>query len=116
MTLPESAAAATVAAKKRVFLVDDHPLVREWLINLVNRQPDLAICGEAEDAPHALSAIGTLKPDVAIVDLSLRVGSGLELVKDIRVHSPGVAVIVLSMHDEVACTLSVRCAPGRAAT
>lgn len=96
-TLPDSAA---VAAKKRVFLVDDHPLVREWLINLVNRQPDLAICGEAEDAPRALSGIAALRPDVAIVDLSLRVGSGLELVKDLKVHSPGVAVIVLSMHDE----------------
>ena len=80
--------------------MDDHPLVREWLINLINRQPDLTICGEAEDAPRALEAVGRLRPDVAIVDLSLSVGSGLELIKDIRAHSPDVAVIVLSMHDE----------------
>ena len=90
----------TAVVKKRVFLVDDHPLVREWLINLINRQPDLMICGEAEDAPRALSAVGVLKPDVAIVDLSLTTGSGLELIKDIRAHSPDVAVIVLSMYDE----------------
>ena len=95
--LPETASGVT---KKRIFLVDDHPLVREWLINLINRQPDLMICGEAEDAPRALSGVGALKPDVAIVDLSLTTGSGLELIKDIRAHSPDVAVIVLSMYDE----------------
>ena len=97
---PDSAAPAAAVSKKRIFLVDDHPLVREWLINLINRQPDLAICGEAEDAPRALSAVADLRPDVAIVDLSLTTGSGLELVKDIRALAPEVAVIVLSMHDE----------------
>ena len=100
MTTSSLPSPATATAKKRIFLVDDHPLVREWLINLINRQPDLAICGEAEDAPRALSAVSALRPDVAIVDLSLTTGSGLELVKDIRAHSPEVAVIVLSMHDE----------------
>ena len=100
-SLPDSATAGTAAvAKKRIFLVDDHPLVREWLINLINRQPDLAICGEAADAPRALSAVDAMRPDVAIVDLSLTTGSGLELVKDIRALAPEVAVIVLSMHDE----------------
>jgi DNA-binding NarL/FixJ family response regulator len=75
---------------RRVFLVDDHPLVREWLVTLINQQPDLTVCGEADDAPHALEA----------VDLSLSSGSGLDLLKDLRIHSPEVAAIVLSMHDE----------------
>ena len=87
------------SGKSRVFLVDDHPLVREWL-TLLNGQMDLTVCGEAEDAARALSAIGQTRPQIAIVDLSLRSGSGLELVKDIKVHHPGVEIIVLSMHDE----------------
>jgi DNA-binding NarL/FixJ family response regulator len=86
--------------KHRVFVVDDHPLVRESLRNLLNQQIDLAVCGEAEDAPRALSAIQELEPDVAIVDLSLKSGSGMDLIKDLKVHCPKVAIIVLSMHDE----------------
>ena len=86
--------------KSRVFLVDDHPLVREWLSNLLNGQDDLIVCGEAEDAPEALAAIERAQPGVAVIDLSLRSGSGLELVKDLKVHCPQVGVIVLSMHDE----------------
>jgi DNA-binding NarL/FixJ family response regulator len=88
------------ASRKRVFLVDDHPLVREWLTNLINQQPDLVVCGEAESAPQAQAAIVQLLPDVAIVDLSLTNSSGLELIKDLHAACPGVAVLVLSMHDE----------------
>jgi DNA-binding NarL/FixJ family response regulator len=88
------------SAKSGVFLVDDHPLVREWLTNLVNGQLDLSVCGEAEDAAQALSAIGAARPLIAVVDLSLKSGSGLELVKDIKLHYPAVGVIVLSMYDE----------------
>jgi len=84
----------------RIFLVDDHPLVREWLRNLIDQQPSLAVCGEASDAPGALSAIESLRPDLAVVDISLASGSGLELVKDIRHCVPSTAVVVLSMHDE----------------
>ncbi len=87
-------------AKHQIFLVDDHPLVREWLTNLVNQQPDLAVCGEAEDAAQALRAIDKLGPDVAIVDLSLKSASGLELIKDLKLRHPEVRVLVLSMHDE----------------
>jgi DNA-binding NarL/FixJ family response regulator len=86
--------------KTSVFLVDDHPLVREWLTQLIHQQPDLVVCGEAEDAPHALSEIGRIRPNVAIVDISLRDGSGIELIKGIRQLVPSVSVIVLSMHDE----------------
>jgi len=85
----------------RVFLVDDHPLVREWLTNLISRQPDLLVCGEAEGTAAALRAIAAAAPHVAIVDLSLDGRSGLELIKDLRQLHPGVAVLVLSMHDEM---------------
>ena len=87
-------------AKTNIFLVDDHPLVREWLTNLIHQQPDLAVCGEAEERPEALEAIGRLKPAVAIVDISLKGASGIELIKDIKSMGLPVAVIVLSMHDE----------------
>jgi DNA-binding NarL/FixJ family response regulator len=86
--------------KAKVFLVDDHPLVREWLATLINQQPDLQTCGEASAAGEALQLIGVRKPDVAIVDISLEGGSGLELIKDIKASHSTVSVIVLSMHDE----------------
>jgi DNA-binding NarL/FixJ family response regulator len=86
--------------RKQVFLVDDHPLVREWLTNLINQQPDLAVCGESENAPQALQAIAIAKPDVAIVDISLKDSSGIGLIKDLKASQPAVAVLVLSMHDE----------------
>ena len=86
--------------KANVFIVDDHPLVREWLANLIHQQPDFLVCGEAETEASALQSIITLKPDVAIVDISLKEGSGIELIKRIKTRSPAVAVIVLSMHDE----------------
>lgn len=86
--------------KARIFLVDDHPLVREWLTNLIHQQADLQVCGEAEGAPQALDAIAKLRPDIAIVDISLKNGSGIELIKNLRSVAPEVAVIVLSMHDE----------------
>jgi DNA-binding NarL/FixJ family response regulator len=86
--------------KKTVFLVDDHPLVREWLTNLIHQQPDLAVSGEAESGPQALEGILALKPDVAIVDISLKDSSGIELIKSLKQCCPKVAVLVLSMHEE----------------
>jgi DNA-binding NarL/FixJ family response regulator len=86
--------------KKRVFIVDDHPLVREWLATLINQQSDLKICGEASNASEALQSIATAKPHVAIVDISLEGGSGIELIKGIKITCPDVAAIVLSMHEE----------------
>jgi DNA-binding NarL/FixJ family response regulator len=86
--------------KNKVLLVDDHPLVREWLANLINEQPDLQVCGEASDAPRAFQLITDTKPAVAIVDISLEGGSGIELIKNVKAHHPQVAMIVLSMHDE----------------
>ena len=86
--------------KRRVFLVDDHPLVREWLTVLINGQIDLTVCGEASEAPQALSEAARLRPHVAIVDLTLGGGSGLDLVKDLQIHAPEMRIIVLSMHEE----------------
>jgi DNA-binding NarL/FixJ family response regulator len=87
-------------AQHRVFLVDDHPLVREWLGSLIERQPDLAVCGQADTSPTAYEAIARLKPEVAIVDLSLEEGSGLELIKQLQTLPQPPHVLVLSMHDE----------------
>ncbi|MBV9658071.1 MAG: response regulator transcription factor [Verrucomicrobia bacterium] len=99
MTHPPPVANSGVPPR-RVFLVDDHPLVREWLSALINQQPDLEVCGEADGAPGALAAIAELRPDAAVVDLTLRKGSGIELIKDLRRLRPELAIVVLSMHDE----------------
>jgi DNA-binding NarL/FixJ family response regulator len=87
--------------KIKILLVDDHPLVREWLTNLLSQQADFQVCGETGQAPEALQFVGALQPDIAIVDLTLAAGSGLELIKDIKAGHPGVALLVLSMHDEM---------------
>jgi len=87
--------------RRRVFIVDDHPLVREGLANLINQQPDLMVCGQAEDAAQTLAGIGATRAELALIDISLKTASGLELVKDLKIHHPDVALIVLSMHDEM---------------
>jgi DNA-binding NarL/FixJ family response regulator len=86
--------------KSKVFLVDDHPLVREWLSQLIQREADLMVCGEAEDTQDAVGKIGETKPDVVIADISLKTTHGLELVKDLQAQFPKLPVLVLSMHDE----------------
>ncbi|HTB81542.1 MAG TPA: response regulator transcription factor [Opitutaceae bacterium] len=85
----------------RIFIVDDHPLVREWLAISLRQQPDLEVNGHAEDAAGGLAGMLADPPDVAIVDLSLKTSSGLDLIKDLTEHLPGTQVIVLSMHEEV---------------
>lgn len=91
----------TSIQKEKIFLVDDHPLVREWLTNLINQQPDLAVCAEADTASEALRAIMELQPGIAIVDISLKGSSGIELVKELDRCCPSVTVLVLSMHEEL---------------
>ena len=86
--------------KKRVLLVDDHPMMRQGLALLINQQSDLTMCCEAAAAAEAMRLIGTSKPDLAIVDLSLEGSSGLELIKDLQALHPEVPVLVMSMHDE----------------
>jgi len=88
------------ASKKTVFLVDDHPIVRQGLTLLINQEADLAVCGEAEEMHSALVAILALRPDILIVDISLNGPDGLELLRNIRVKAPRLPVLILSMHDE----------------
>lgn len=98
MTVTETS--GNLAGKKRVFLVDDHPMVRERLAHLIDQQEDLRVCGEASDAIDALDGICRVRPDIAIVDLSLRASNGLDLIKDLKSRGSDVPVLVLSMHDE----------------
>jgi DNA-binding NarL/FixJ family response regulator len=86
----------------RIFLVDDHPLVREWLGQLLRGQSDFQVVGQADDAPGALAAMIASPPDVAVVDLALRSGTGLDLIKSLRAQLPQVQIVVLSMHEELA--------------
>ncbi|MEO5917137.1 MAG: response regulator transcription factor [Luteolibacter sp.] len=85
---------------KSVFLVDDHPMVREQLTQLIDNQPDLHVCGEARDVSEALEGIERQLPDIAVVDLNLRKSSGLDLIKDLKARGLRIPILVLSMHDE----------------
>lgn len=85
----------------RIVLADDHPLVRQGLAQLLAREPDLHVCGEAEDEATAVRLVAEQAPDLVIVDLSLKNGSGLDLIKTLHETHPDVAILVLSMHDEV---------------
>jgi len=98
--LMNSSPSRPIARKSRVFIVDDHPLVREGLTNLMNGQNDLIVCGEAKNSAQAIDGIMKTLPDVALIDISLENESGLELVKQLASQFPEVALIVLSMHDE----------------
>ncbi len=86
--------------RAKVLLVDDHAVVRFGIAQLINRQTDMVVCGEEEDASKAMSAIGKLRPDLVIADISLKDSSGLELMRNIKAQFPGVAVLVVSVHDE----------------
>ena len=88
------------AEKKRILVVDDHPMMREGFAQLITRERDLAMCGEADTAHDALEKVGQLKPDLVIVDITLPGRSGLELIKDIQAMHPGTLVLVVSMHEE----------------
>jgi len=86
--------------KSKILIVDDHPIVRQGLAELVNHENDLAVCGQAEDAHQAMKAIKELRPEMAVIDISLKETSGIELIKDINVRYPKLPVLALSMHDE----------------
>ena len=88
------------AKKTNILLVDDHPIVRQGLAELINHQTDFVVCGQAEDAHQAMKAVKELKPDMAIVDISLKETSGMELIKDLNSQYPNLPVLALSMHDE----------------
>jgi DNA-binding NarL/FixJ family response regulator len=87
-------------APKKILIVDDHPMMRDGLAALITAQPDLVVCGQAADAREAMQAIESRWPDLVLMDISLPGKSGLETIKDIQALAPGLAVLVLSMHDE----------------
>src|ERR1700691_4307885 len=86
--------------KHRVFLVDDHPIVRQGLTLLINQEPDLEVCGEAESAWSVGAALAALTPDVLVLDISLNGPDGIDLLKNIRLTDASLPILVLSMHDE----------------
>jgi DNA-binding NarL/FixJ family response regulator len=100
---PAPAAAPAVAAdanKRKIFIVDDHPIVRQGLVQLINPEPDLMVIGQGEDAYQALKQIRAQKPDLTLLDISLKDTGGIELLKEMRAQEPDLRVLILSMHDE----------------
>jgi DNA-binding NarL/FixJ family response regulator len=91
---------ASPPEKLRILLVDDHPMVRERLAEVIHREPDLAVCGEAEDRFKALELVTATRPHLAIVDLTLKKSNGMELIKDLHSRHPDLTILVVSMHDE----------------
>jgi len=87
-------------SKKRLFVLDDHPMMREGLSQLINHEEDLMVCGEAGTGRETVEAVGRLKPDLLLADISLPDKNGLEVIKDLRALQPELAVLVVSMHDE----------------
>lgn len=90
----------TKRSKNKVLVVDDHPIVRQGLTQLINQESDFVVCGDAGDIPQALSAIEECKPDIIIVDISLGHTSGIRLIEDLSRNYPELAILALSMHDE----------------
>ena len=87
-------------SRRKIFIVEDHPIFREGLVQIISGEKDLSVCGEAGDADHALQAIARLKPDLVLVDITLPGKSGLELIKELRSRKIKVRILVVSMHDE----------------
>ena len=88
------------ANRMRVLIVDDHPMTRAGLVYVINHQPDLVVCAEAENAADALDAVDACEPDLVLADITLPGKSGLELIKDIKAIRPDLPILVISMHDE----------------
>jgi DNA-binding NarL/FixJ family response regulator len=99
--------------ERRILIVDDHPMMREGLTMRIKREPDITVCGEAGTAAEALRLVLSLKPDLAVVDITLPDKNGLDLIKDIRAVSPGTLILALSMHDETIYAERVLRAGGR---
>jgi DNA-binding NarL/FixJ family response regulator len=91
----------SVQVKRRIFLVDDHPIVQQALTDMLNHEKDLEVCGTSKDARACLGLVERLRPDLVILDLVLQGANGIELLKDIRVRYPKQLVLMLSMHDEL---------------
>lgn len=97
---PASKPTPAGVAKRRVLIVDDHPIFRDGISQLINHQPDLEVCGGVCSAAHALSAVEQFKPDIIVVDISIQGTNGIELMKSIRAQHPNLPALMVSMHDE----------------
>jgi DNA-binding NarL/FixJ family response regulator len=106
-------AAKRKPAAKRLLIVDDHPMMRTGLAQLIGSEPDLQVTAEADDARQALAAVGTNQFDLALLDISLPDKNGIELIKDLRAVQPGLMILVVSMHDEMIYAERVLRAGGR---
>jgi DNA-binding NarL/FixJ family response regulator len=99
--------------RKRILIVDDHPMMRHGIAQLIGAEPDLAVCGEAENARDAFDVVGILKPDLVLADISLPDKNGLELLKDLQAILPSLPLLVVSTHDETFYAERVLRAGGR---
>jgi DNA-binding NarL/FixJ family response regulator len=88
------------SGRRKILIVDDHPMMREGLRGVIEHEPDMMVCGEAENARQAMDAVPELTPDLLLVDITLPGKSGLELVKDLKALHPGLPILAISMHDE----------------
>jgi DNA-binding NarL/FixJ family response regulator/DNA-binding winged helix-turn-helix (wHTH) protein len=95
-----SSSPTTTPLPHQILLVDDHPIVRQGLVQIIDREPDLQVCGEAATLTEALAIVDTLTPDLAVVDLMLEGGSGLDLIHTLHIRLPALPILVISMHDE----------------
>ena len=111
--MPPKKSAAPAASRKKILLVDDHPLMRRGQADLLGREPDLVVCGEAGTAREAMAAIAKLSPDLVLTDMALPDKDGLELIKDIQALHPGLPVLAMSMQDESLYAARVLRAGGR---
>jgi len=111
--MPPKKSAAPAVSRKKILLVDDHPLMRRGQADLLAREPDLVVCGEAGTAREAMTAIATLSPDLVLTDMALPDKNGLELIKDIQALHPGLPVLAMSMQEESLYAARVLRAGGR---
>lgn len=111
--MPPKVKTPATPAKKKVFVVDDHPMTRVGQVETINREPDLTVCGQAGTAREAMEAITRLKPDLVVTDFTLPDKTGLELIKDLQAMFPGLPVLVVSMHEEAFYAPRVLRAGGR---
>ncbi len=98
--MPAKKHPSAARTRTKVLVVDDHPMTRYGISRLIEQEPDLVVCGEAENAPRAMAAVKVLKPRVVLADLTMPDGEGLEFIKDLRALHPEVIPLVVSMHDE----------------
>ena len=106
-------AAPPPPSRYKILIVEDHPVFREGLAQLIGQEQDLAVCGQAENVAQAIKAVATLKPDLVLVDISLPGKSGLELIKDLQALHPDTSVLVISMHEETLYAERILRAGGR---